>query len=173
MKEKQKFYHFVFVIFTNLFKDVGFFRSCSFIKLSNLYINACLLFIQLVGVKQKIVFISKPKLERNEDEAVKLYKKVSNNPKRYIEIPTLKHEKHHEIFDKYKSNLPVEQELEDKILNCCNPLSIGGFKKDLKENFSLEIYKKVWYGWQNFKNKELSKIAKKWFKEQGYIVNWK
>jgi len=122
---------------------------------------------------KKIVFISKPKLERNEDEAVKLYKKVSNNPKRYIEIPTLKHEKHHEIFDKYKSNLPVEQELEDKILNCCNPLSIGGFKKDLKENFSLEIYKKVWYGWQNFKNKELSKIAKKWFKEQGYIVNWK
>lgn len=101
-------------------------------------------------------------------------KKVNNKSERYIELPVLSPGKHHKIFNKYLLNLLVENKISKKIIGDCNTSSKGAFKIDLLEGFSQEVYDKVWKeGWHKFKNKRIKEIANKWFKEHGYLVNWK
>lgn len=113
-----------------------------------------------------IINIPKDKDVISEEERKEMIQKVENNPDRYHLIKPLSHFKHHEIFNEYL------EKIDENIVEVCNTKSIGGFKEDLFNKFSDEIFDEVWYGWSEFHNESLKKIAKEWLKKFGYNVTW-
>jgi len=84
----------------------------------------------------------------------------------YEEIPALHHAEHHEIFRRWRATLPEE------ITRCCNPKSIGGFRRDLRWHFP-DRAEAVWSSWYEFRDAALRDLATAWLAERGFQVTWR